>query len=184
MKTKILRSYALTLLRSSILTLLLSCALTVLNAQIERKELNLTPEIEEMAIEPIKYLYEKGYSNYGIADRAQLENLRLGKPIPNYWIVGENIEYLSIWDASRISDGVPLSLSFINTWTVPVMLDEAPLLFVVIASSGFIDGFNGIKNTKEHFHNYELKDSIIGSIGVSEKMDYLIIRKENQDVFV
>jgi hypothetical protein len=64
------------------------------------------------------------------------------------------------------------------------MVDEEPLLFVVTALFGFIDAFDGIKNTKEHFHNYELKDSIIGSIGVESSMDYLIIRKENQDIFV
>ncbi|MCL1850683.1 MAG: hypothetical protein FWF70_04680 [Bacteroidetes bacterium] len=34
---------------------------------------------------------------------------------------------------SPISDGEPLSLRFIDTWNVPVMFDEATLLFGVFA---------------------------------------------------
>ena len=157
---------------------------TISNAQIEIKELKLTPEIEEMVITKIKNWPIKDYSEYGIINSSQLMNLHLGKPVPNYWIVGKKIERLTIWNASQISDEVPLSLRFMDTWTVPVMLDEEPLLFVVTASSDFIGVFNGIKNTKEHFHTYELKDSIIGCIGVESSMEYLIIRKENQDIFV
>ena len=121
--------------------------------------------------------------------------MTLGKPIPKYWIVNERSEYVDIWNASRISDGETLSLRFKNAWIVPVMADESPLLFRNIAfadSEGNSFGGNytcsGTKNVMEHFHNYEHKDSIIGSVVITPTglgMDeLLIIRKENQDIFV
>ena len=162
---------------------------SALTAQIEVKELKLTPEIEEMVLTEIKNLPEKIYSKYGIKNKLQLENLQLGKPIPRYVLVNKKLDVFTS-DASRMSDGEPLSLEFTDAWIVPVMSDEAPLLFGVINFSNFerdpIIDFLKNANIIEHFHNYEHKDSIIGSIFVtpSSQMDHLIIRKENQDIFV
>ena len=160
------------------------------NAQIEKKELNLTPELEEMVVTEIKNLPEEDYSKYGITDRSQLMNLHFGKPIPKYRIVNEKLEDVDTWNVSRISDVEPLSLRFQNTWIVPVMSDEAPLLFRSIRFSDIGGNYihTGTKNIMEHFHNYEHKDSIIGSVNVNtsgfEMDDLIIIRKENEDIFV
>jgi hypothetical protein len=178
-------------LRVKLLLLSAFCLLLfTLNAQIEKQELKLTPEIEEMVVAKIKNLPEEYYSNWGIKDRSQLENLQLGKPIPRYVLVAEKVESVYTSDASRMSDGEPLSLEFTDAWIVPVTSDEVPLLFGVINFSNFerdpfID-FIKNENIIEHFHNYEHKDSIIGSIFVtpSGQMDHLIIRKENHDIFV
>ena len=178
-------------LRVKLLLLSAFCfLLSTLNAQIEIRELKLTPEMEEMVVTKIKNLPEKIYSKYGIKNKLQLENLHLGKPIPRYVLVAEKLESVYTSDASRMSDGEPLSLEFTDAWIVPVMSDEAPLLFGVINFSNFerdpIIDFLENANIIEHFHNYEHKDSIIGSIFVtpSSQMDHLIIRKENQDIFV
>ena len=166
-------------------------ALIIANAQIEKIELKLTPEIEEMMVTKIKNLPEEYYSEYGIKNRSQLENLHTGKPIPMYRIVNEKLEDVNTWSVSRMPDGETLSLKFQNTWNVPVMSDEAPLLFVIIMFSDFgRDPYISLQKTANiiaHFHNYEHKDSVIGSVVVlptSVGMDYLIIRKENQDIFV
>ena len=165
---------------------------SALNAQIEINELNLTPEMEEMLIAPVKNFLEKSYSKYGIKNKEQLENLHFGKPIPNYSIVSDVNKMLmnvNDFNVSLLSDNEPLSLRFIGTWNVPVMFDEEPFLFGVI-SFDFRENpsiTNIIKNTIKHFHNYEHKDSIIGSVCVipsSGGMDHLIIKKENQDIFV
>ena len=164
-----------------------------LNAQIDSKnELKLTPEIKEMVVTQIKqFLTEKSYSDFGIKNRAQLENLRLGKPIPNYCIesyINKQLVSVSVYSASHISEGKSFSLRFMDTWNVPVMVDETLLFFAVFA---FSDGepflIQTVKSTTEYFQNYEPKDSIIGSVCLipsSGGMDHLIIRKENQDVFV
>jgi len=163
--------------------------ITISNAQIEKIELKLTPEIEEMVVAQIKNLPEEWYSDWGIKDKSQLENLHTGKPIPWYMVINEKLEFVSTQTVSRMSDGDTLSLKFTNTWNVPVMSDKEPLLFGLITPSDFGDPYisYGIKNTIEHFHNYEHKDSVIGSVGVNglnRGMDYLIIRKDNKDVFV
>jgi len=167
--------------------------ITIANAQIEIKELKLTPEMEERMVTQIKYFLEEFCSDCGITDKSQLENLHIGKPIPIYWIVSDvnkMLNNVAVSSVSVISDGEPLSLRFMDTWNVPVMIDEALLLFIVFAFSDeepFL--INAIRNAIviEHFHNYEHKDLIIGSVGVissSGGMDHLIIRKENQDIFV
>jgi hypothetical protein len=137
-------------------------------------------------------MHEDFYSNRGInINKEQLENLHLGKPIPWYDIVNEKLEPANPFRASLMAVGESLSLRFTNAWNVPVMSAGEPLFFGIInfstinrapslADVGFI-------NTIEHFHNYEHKDSIIGSVGVNIKymgMDFLIIRKEHKDVFV
>jgi len=169
--------------------------ITISNAQIEIKELKLTPEVEEILVTQIKSsLPEKSYSEYGITDSSQLENLHFDKPIPIYSLVSEKLEFVSTWSVPRMSDGDSLSLRFSNSWIVPVMSDGAPLLF---RSISFFDNcgeerimggiYSGIKNTMEHFNNYEYKDSIIGSVRLTpsrQVMDHFIIRKDNQDIFV
>jgi len=181
-------------------------ALIIANAQIEIKELTLTPEMEEKLFTGVKNLPEmqaaknknlpkESYPDYDIKNWPQLENLHTGKPIPKYYIVNEKLrKYIFTSDVSRISDGDPLSLRFANIWHVPVMADGVPLLFGDIHPSNsssdpvFTPGFIGLlpnTNIIEHFHNYELKDSIIGFVGFKNfEMDYFIIRKENQDIFV
>jgi len=165
-------------------------ALIIANAQIEKKELKLTPEIEDMVVAEIKNLPEKEHFQYGITDRLQLTNLHLGKPIPRYRIVNEKLEDVNTWSVSRMSDGEPLSLRFENSWIVPVMADETPLSFGSIAFLGFGGRYflSGIKNIIEHFCNYEHKDSIIGFVNLTSSNlgmdDLFIIRKENEDIFV
>jgi hypothetical protein len=179
-------------LRTIILTLFLSYSFTVLNAQIEIKELKLTPEITEIVVAQLKqFLPEKSYSDYGIKNKDQLEHLHLGKPIPNYRIVSDvnkKLDDVSVNSVPLISDGEPLSLRFMDTWNVPVMFDETFLFFALISSpdegySYLITlGINAID-----FHNYEHKDLIVGAVNVTSSlqgMDNLIIQKENQDIFV
>jgi len=184
MKTPILRSYNLTVLRSSkersktmkkiTLIIMILGMITISNAQIEKKELKLTPEIEEVVVKEIKKLPEGYYSrfDFGIKNKEQLEHLHIGKPIPMCGIVNETLE-------------------FGNSWNVPVMSDETPLLFVNI----WFSEFGGVPhvdlletaNIIEHFHNYEHKDSIIGSVCVTrspQRMDHFIIQKDNQYIFV
>jgi len=176
--------------------------ITIANAQIEIKELKLTPEIEEKLFTDVKNLPEKqatknknlpkeSYPDYDTKNWPPLKNLHTGKPIPMYDIVNKKliIEYAS-YHVSRISDGDPLPLRFRNTWLVPVMADGEPLLFGEIQFAHYSSApqFIGLlpnTNIIEHFHNYELKDSIIGSIGFKNyEIDYFIIRKEHKDIFV
>jgi len=170
--------------------------ITISNAQTEKNELKLTQEIEEILVTQIKSsLPEKNYSEYGITDSSQLENLHFGKPIPMYSLVTEKLEFVSTWSVPRMSDGDSLSLRFSNSWNVPVLSDEVPLLFGVLSFFSSCGGeerpsigfFSGNRNTMMHFHNYEYKDSIIGSVRLipsHQMLDYLIIRKDNQDIFV
>jgi len=162
------------------------------SATVQKNELKMTPEIEEMVITTLKNWPEEFYSNRGInINKEQLENLHLGKPIPWYNIKNEQLEPISTYSVPRMAAGEPFSLRFFGAWNVPVMSDGEPLLFGIISFST-INGAPslqevGIKNTIEHFHNYEYKDSIIGSVGLSIRnmgMDFLIIRKEHKDIFV
>jgi hypothetical protein len=163
--------------------------LSALNAQIEIKELNLTPEMEEMLIAKIKNLPEF-YTTHGIKNLPQFENLHLGKPIPLYNIVSKKLNRpISTFYVSRMSDGDSLSLEFTNSWNLPVMCDGTPFLFSV----SFFPPWKPelmvdiTKGRMEQFSNYEHKDSIMGSIAVTSSMpgmDHFIIRKENQDIFV
>jgi hypothetical protein len=182
-------------MKKTTLIIIILGIITISNAQIEKKELKLTPEIEERVVAKIKNLPEKRYSDYGITDRSQLESSQyyIGNPIPMYHIANKKFKVMvSTWNVSHISDGDSLSLSFRNTWLVPVMSDEEPFLFGEIHFSDFRSDpqFIGVPkyaNIIEHFHNYELKDSIIGYVDVdfsNSEMDYFIIRKENKDIFI
>ena len=165
-----------------------------LNAQIEKKELKLTPEMEEMLITKIKNLPESTYTANGIKDIPKLENLQLGKPIPQYSIKSKKLDYpVYTSNVFHLSDGDTFSVRFSNnSWNLPVLCDETPFLFRVDYYSHFgresdVYMVDVIKSRMEQFFNYEYKDSIIGSIAVtspSQRMDHLMIRKENQDIFV
>ena len=197
--------YILMVLRSYGLTVLLLSVLVITNAQtdeslildsatIQKNELKMTPEIEEAVVTKLKSMPEDFYSYRGInINKEQLENLHLGKPIPWYKIVfaNERLEPVGPHSVPRIAAGEPFLLKFANAWNVPVMSNGEPLLFGII--NFFIPngdpnlGDIGIKNTIEHFNNYEYKDLVIGSVGLDSRnmgMDFLIIRKAHKDIFV
>jgi len=181
----------ITLVFTVITVLTVLTVLTVpLTAQIEKKELTLTPEMEEMLIAKIKDLPEESYSNYGIKNKPQLENLQLGRAIARYSIQCEKLDPLCTRNVFRLSEGDTFSVRFSNLWSIPVLCDKTPLLFGVNFFSrfgGVLDMFILDINRMEQLSNYEHKDSIIGSVRLSppfEGMDHLIIRKENQDIFV
>jgi len=101
-----------------------------------------------------------------------LENLHLGKPIPRYIIENEN-------------------LIFTGYWEVPVMSDSEPLFFtrVKLEDDGqYSNAGGGASKLAEIIHNYEHKDLLIGILGVRPNTisgwNYLIIRKDNKDIFV
>jgi hypothetical protein len=184
------------------LTLIISfvSVLAIVNAQVDEKiilsnddvqknELKVTQEIEEMVVtkiknEPIEYLYR-----YGIKNKEQLENLRIGKPIPWYQIFNEKLKPVIALSVNHLADGETLALKFSDRWLVPVMSAGEPLLFAGISGKGYsyMGITPGIENPIEYIHNYEHKDLIIGSFEVNPSgngMDFLIIRKEHKDIFV
>ena len=175
---------------------------TILDSvSIQKNELIVTQEIVEMVVRVIRNTPEEYiYPIYGIKNKAQLEHLQLGKPIPLYIIANEELKSASmgsksvdIFNVSRMTDGAPLSLEFTNSWAVPIMYDGEPLSFGHIQVSDF-EGFGGysfmsfaINSTIEQFHNYVHKDLIIGYLNLQTSrtgMDYLIIKKENKEIFV
>ena len=175
------------------LTLLITILgmIAIASAQIEKKELIITPEMEEMVATKIKDVSEDFYSSYGIKNKEQLDNLHLGKPIPTYEIVNEKLDHVSTWNISRVPDGEPLSLRFTNDWIVPVLSDGEILLFVNSRSIDYVHNpyIGLLRNADmiEHFPNYEHKDLVIGCVSITSSaqgMDHLIIRKDNQDIFV
>jgi hypothetical protein len=135
-----------------------------------KSELEITPEITEILVRHIQSMSEIFYSNYGIKNRAQLDNLQFEKPIPMYILENENIIFTGIWQ-------------------VPVMSDGEPLLFekVRLEEDGQYRwaGGSSVSPTRS-IHNYEHKDLIIGFLGVrsSSGEDYLMIRKGDKDIYV
>jgi len=142
---------------------------------VQRNELKLTPEITEMLDTSlflrIKNLPDGFLSTYGVTSRSQLENLYVGKPIPEYWINTDNE-----------------NLIFTGKWRMPVMSDVKPLFIATIklADDGqYRYSESGKTAMAEILHDYEHKDLIIGCIQVSfSGMEYLIIRKEDRNSFV
>jgi len=139
----------------------------------DKTELTLTPELTEMLVNDAYSGYIDAsdwlLSNSGIKDRSQLEHLCLGNPIPRYWIVDENLIFEGYWNVPVMSNGEPL---FCTT----VKLDDNGQYKLVGGDSGYL---------AEITHNYKYKDLIVGSLGrFHPGMDYLIIRKDNQDIFV
>ena len=178
------------------LIIMIMGTLIMTNAQIEKNELKITPKIEEALLEPIYWLINKAdkeivFSDLGIKNRSQLEKTHFGKAIPVYefgneneGVVGGPIPVYNIRDEE---------FRFAGRWLVPVLLD-GEFLFIVVAglSASGECSFGTFIPAKiaKRIYNYENKDMIIGSLiakkpGIpSYYMDYLIIRKENQDVFV
>jgi len=138
----------------------------------DKTELTLTPELTEMLVNDAYSDHinspDWSLSQWGIKERSQLEHLHLGKPIPRYRIVDENLTFEGRWEVPVMSNGEPLF--FTN-----VELDNDGQYRKAGSSGG---------NTAEIIHNYEYKDLIIGCLGRLYGIDYLIIRKDNQDVFV
>jgi len=137
----------------------------------QKHELKMTPELTEMLASNFKYRSVQSLSDYGITNRAQLENLQLGKPIPVYRIDIENE-----------------NLVFTRTWSVPVMSNGEPLFTADVMewSKGECrySGAGGVAMA-EILRNYEHKDLIIGYLsGYPSEKSYLIIRKEQKDIFV
>ena len=163
--------------------------LSALNAQIDeniildsisiqKNELIITPEIEEMLV----YSLHRGFINlpdesllrYGITNRSQLKNLHPEKTIPEYWIVND-------------------SLRFSGRWEVPMMLDGEPLFTINVGQPDYDERFfgwipGGSNAHTEAIHNYEHKNLIIGFLRIpcspGKLMDCIIIKKENQVLFV
>jgi len=141
----------------------------------QKHELKMTSEITEMLVTELYWRIINSSYRYcfmgEITNRAQLDTLHLGKPIPEYWIDFDNE-----------------NLIFTGNWHVPVVSDGESL-FMARVSEGdgpyrFVSCLGG--NIPEFIHDYEHKDLIIGFITKESigGMDYLIIRKDNKDVFV
>ena len=140
----------------------------------DKSELILTPELTEMLIKEAYSMHinnpEWVLSQYGIKDRSQLDHLHLGKPIPMYEIVNETLTFIGKWFVLVMSNGEPL----FRMW---VKLDK---------NGQYREAGGGSAGMAEHIHNYEYKNLIIGILGTTSfnGMDYLMIRRENQDIFV
>ena len=158
---------------------------------LQKRELEVTPEIEKKVLAGFKDIPEEYLSKFGIKNKSQLENLHIDKPIPCYHIVNEELEPVFSFNVSRRYNGKPLSLELTNIWNVPVMCEGDPHFFGVSAFSHYGGSPRVVgtwfENITEHFQNYEDKDSIIGSLEASPLgggIDFLIIRKENKVLFV
>jgi hypothetical protein len=159
------------------------------SATIQKNELKMTPEIEEAVVTKLKSMPEDFYSYRGInINKEQLENLDLGKPIPWYNIVfaNERLEPVSPYSMSRIAAGEPTLLRFKGWWNVPVLSDGEPFYMstVKLEDNGQYSYVRGRDSGMlQAIQNYEHKDLLIGLIGMEGK-NYLIIRKDNKDIFV
>ncbi|MDR2970499.1 MAG: hypothetical protein LBU83_01020 [Bacteroidales bacterium] len=161
-------------MKKIMLIILVLGILLLSNAQIEKNELVLTPEKTEIFVTEVFSRFidrtDKQLSNFGIENRLQLTSLQLGKPIPLYVIENESLKFTSIWRMLIMSDGEPLFLA-------RVKLED---------NGQYVYAGGGAAMVAESIHNYEHKDLIIGFLGVRSPsgMDYVIIRKENEDIFV
>ena len=136
---------------------------SALNAQIEKNELKLTPEMEEMLIAKIKNESVEKFYRYGIKNKEQLENLQLGRAIREYAIDIDNDTLMS------------------RGWRVPIMY-EGKALFLAQVTAREV-GF-GSPSMGEGIHHYERKD-LMGIVMVKMlPWEYFYIRRENKDVFV
>ena len=141
----------------------------------QKHELKMTPEINEILVTDIYWSFiddsDWTLSNFGITNRAQLENLHFGKPIPEYRVEldNENLIFTGTWHVPVLSDGEPLFTASVNEWG-----EEGQYSYT---------GGGGADWAKI-LHNYENKDLIIGYIRHAPEMSYYIIRKEHKDIFV
>ena len=139
----------------------------------QKHELKMTPEITEMLTNEIYWQKvnhsDWSLSNSGISNRAQLENLHLGKPIPKYEINidNENLIFRGGWEMLVMSDGEPLFISKVSE-----------------GEEQYSNTGGGGARMAKILHNYEHKDLIIGYIEFDRGMSFYIIRKEHQDIFV
>ena len=137
----------------------------------QKHELKMTPEITEMLASTFKYRSVQSLSAYGITNRAQLENLQFGKPIPAYRIdiENENLVFTGAWIVPMMSNGEPLFTADVMEWS---------------KGEYRCSGAGGVA-LAEILRNYEYKDLIIGYLsGYPSEKSYLIIRKEQKDIFV
>jgi hypothetical protein len=138
-----------------------------------KSELNITPEITEMlntVFSRFKRSSDLKCSQFGIKDKSQLDHVQLGKPIPKYVIDNEKLKFIGKWEVLVMSDDEPLFM-------VTVKLEE---------DGQYRWAGDGSAGMARSIYNYEYKDLIIGFLGVeaASGRDYLIIRKDNQDIFV
>jgi len=140
-------------------------------AQIANKsELEMTPEITKMLVTRIQQMSEKFYSNYGIKNRSQLNNLEFGKPIPMYGLHNDSLQFTGKWEVHVMSDGEPLRFEIVK------LEDDGRYRWAGGGNASMVEAIN----------NYEYKDLIIGFLGIETPLgrDYLIIRKNGKDIFV
>jgi len=137
-----------------------------------KHELKMTPEITEMLATKIYWNFmdhsDRSLLEYGITNRAQLDNLQLGKPIPRYRIDIDNE-----------------NLIFTHRWHLPVMSNGEPFYTASVEEMGgqYLPTGGEIPGMAKISHNYEHKDLIIGFLN-SYPLSYLIIRKEDKNVFL
>jgi len=137
-----------------------------------KSELEMTPEITEMVVNSVKNSSDQVLSNFRIQNRSQLENLQLGKPIPEYWIDYDNEKPI-----------------FAGNWNVLVMSSNGePLVLVMVRlaeDEQYKLGRIGAAEIAYRLHNFKDKNLVIGSLGtIRSSLNYLIIRKEQKDIFV
>jgi hypothetical protein len=132
-----------------------------------KSELTITSEIEEMLVTHRKNMSEKFYSTYGIKNRAQLDSLEVGKPIPYFTLHNDSIKFTGAWRVPLLSNGEPLFFEDIK-----------------IEDNGNYK-WAGARSAKDNpINNYKHKDLITGFLGVGDGVSYLMIRKNSQDIFV
>ena len=140
---------------------------------VQKQELKITPEIEEMVFSAFRRFINFEAAKL-IKDKSQLTSLQLERPIPVY--------YLNIYD----------TLQFIGRWRMILMSDSDPLVLadVRLKDDGqYSCSRIGADEWAERLYNYEDKDLVIGYIIArgstpATGIDYLYIQKENKDIFV
>jgi hypothetical protein len=141
---------------------------------VPKNELVITPEIREMLDTTVFFRYknwsDKELSRFGIKNRAQLENIELGKPIPRYELDNGSLRFMEKWNIHVMSDGEILHFVIIKI--------ENNGQYVWVGSGSGSAGFVTILN------NYENKNLIIGILDRYPEPSYFIIRKNNMDIFV
>jgi len=137
----------------------------------DKTELEITPEITEIVVSTTYSLYkdvdEERFAAQGIKSRPQLENLRLGKPIPMYYILEDE------------------NLTFTGVWTVLVMSSSEPFCFtrVKLEEDGKYRWAGTGSYWAEAIYNYEHYSLITGFLDAGREV-FLIIRREDKDIFV
>jgi hypothetical protein len=136
---------------------------------VQKNELKMPPEIIEIVLTPIKNYPHVYLSEYDNKYWSQLEDLQLGRLFPEYMIDNDTLK-LSGWLLPFLFNGEPLFLAR-GTRT-----NRGDYTFLSLVE----------RDKAERILNYEYKDSIVGILEqrFPQMMSYLIIRKENKDIFV